>query len=110
VPVRRLAYTAAQWIERWCGHIGSPADTAEAWTRPENNDPNVYRAARIADRALSLGLPVRRTVAEQMAVSTRTVDRLLKRAKAEGWLSDEPLPKRPQPQQRDNTTDQETDR
>lgn len=111
VPVRRLAYTAAQWIERSGGLVGSPDDTAETVTQPENHDPKVYRAAQIADRALSLGQPVRPTVAAELNVSTRTVDRLLKRAKAEGWLSDDPLPKRPQPQQRDTTTtDQETDR
>lgn len=110
VPVRRLAYTAAQWIQRWGGLIGSPDDTAETRTQPENHDPKVYRAAQIADRAVSLGQPVRPTVAAELNVSTRTVDRLLKRAKAEGWLSDDPLPKRPQPQQRDTTTDQETER
>jgi hypothetical protein len=110
VPVRRLAYTAAQWIERWGGQIGSPDDTVETRTQPENHDPKVYRAAQIAERALSLGQPVRPTVAAALEVSTRTVDRLLKRAKAEGWLSDGPLPKRPQPQQRDTKTSQETDR
>lgn len=110
VPVRRLAYTAAQWIDRHGGLIGDPSDTAEVHTQPENHDPKVYRAAQIAERAMRLGLPVRPTVAAELNVSTRTVDRLLKRAKAEGWLSDDPLPKRPQPQQRDTTTHQETER
>lgn len=110
VPVRRLAYTAAQWIERYGGQVGYVDDTTESRTQPENHDPKVYEAAQAAERALSLGLPVRPTVAAELNVSTRTVDRLLKRAKAEGWFDGQPLPKRPQPQQRDITTDQETDR
>lgn len=110
VPVRRLAYTAAQWIERWGGQVGSPSDTVESRTQPENHDPRIYQAAQIAERALSLGLPVRPTVAAELVVGLRTVDRLLKRAKAEGWFDGQPLPKRPQPQQRDITTDQEADR
>lgn len=109
VPVRRLAYTAAQWIERYGGLVGFVDDTAEARTQPENHDTKVHRAAQVAERALGLGLPVRPTVAAELNVSTRTVDRLLQRAKAEGWFDGQPLPKRPQPQQRD-TTDQETDR
>jgi hypothetical protein len=103
VPVRRLAQTAAQWIQRWGGQIAFVGDTAQTWTRPENSDPNVYRAATIADKALSLGLPVRSTVAAELGVSTRTVDRLLKRAKAQGWFDADSLPKRPQPPQRDTT-------
>jgi hypothetical protein len=110
VPVRRLAYTAAQWIVRWGGQVSTLADTSEVWTQPENNDPRVYKAAQIAEQALSLGQPVRPTVAAQMNVSPRTVDRLLKRARDEGWFDGQPLPKRPQPQQRDTKTSQETDR
>ncbi|WP_133057323.1 hypothetical protein [Mycolicibacterium iranicum] len=104
VPVRRLAVTAAQWIERLGGQIGYVDDTAEVQTQPENHDPRVYRAAQIAERALALGQAVRPTVAAELHVSTKTVDRLLKRAKAEGWFDAEPLPKRPPPQQRDTTT------
>lgn len=110
IPVRRLAYTAAQWIERYGGQVSYLDDTAESRTQPENHDTKVYRAARIAERALRLGQPVRPTVAAELNVSTKTVDRLLKRAEAEGWWDGQPLPKRPQPQQRDTTTDQETDR
>ncbi|WP_111510619.1 hypothetical protein [Mycobacterium kyogaense] len=101
--VRRLAVTAAQWIERLGGQIGYPDDTAEVHTQPENHDPRVYQAAHIAERALALGQPVRPTVAAELHVSTKTVDRLLKRAKAEGWFDGEPLPKRPPPRHRDTT-------
>jgi hypothetical protein len=102
VPVRRLAYTAAQWIERCGGLIGFVDDLAETHRQPENPAPKVYEAAQIAEKAIALGLPVRPTVAKELHVSKTTVDRLLKRAKAEGWFDDRPLPKRPPPQQRDN--------
>ena len=110
VPVRRLAYTAAQWIERHGGLVGFLDDTSELQKRPENHDPRVQQAARIAEHALTLGLPVRPTVAEELRVGLRTVDRLLKRAKTAGLLSDDPLPKRPQPKQRDTKTSRETSR
>ncbi len=104
VPVRRLAYAAAQWIERAGGVFSLPSDTTETYRQPENHDDRVYLAAREAERALALGMPVRQTVAEQLNISTRTADRLLARARAEGFMSDEPLPKRPQPRPRDTTT------
>ncbi|BCP04600.1 helix-turn-helix domain-containing protein [Mycobacterium paraintracellulare] len=95
VPVRRLAVTAAQWIERCGGQVGFVDDVAETFTRPDEQAPPVYRAAQIAERALALGLPVRPTVADELNVSASTVDRLLRRAKAEGWFDGQPLPKRP---------------
>lgn len=95
VPVRRLAVTAAQWIERLGGLVGDVSDTAETFTRPDEQPPPVYRAAQIAERALALGLPVRPTIAAELNVSLSTVDRLLRRAKAEGWFEGQPLPKRP---------------
>lgn len=110
VPVRRLAYTAAQWIARLGGLVYSVGDTAEMDLQPDVPAPPVYQAAKIAEEALALGLPVRPTVAKRLTVSKTTVDRLLKRAKAEGWFDDQPLPKRPQPPQRDIATSQENDR
>ena len=100
IPVRRLAYTAAQWTDRLAGLFPSMEDTSETWVRPENTDPKIYRAAQIAKEALHSGMPVRPTVAAELNVSTRTVDRLLAKARAEGWIEDQPLPKRPQPKQR----------
>lgn len=109
VPVRRLAHTAAQWIDRR-GLLWAEAQDLypEVFTQPENNDSRVRTAARIADKAIALGLMVRPTVAAELNVSVRTVDRLLKRARVEGWLDDEPLPKRPPPQQRDDTAETDT--
>ena len=74
-------------------------------TPPSAKKPvsRVHQAAMLAERALALGQPVRPTVAAELNVSKTTVDRLLKRAKAEGLFEDRPLPKRPPPQQRDTT-------
>ena len=110
VPVRRLAHSAAQWIERWGGHIADVGDMAETHRQPETPVPKVYAAAQHADKALALGLPVRQYVADQLIVSKTTVDRLLKRARTEGWMDDQPLPKRPQPPQRDTKTNKEAPR
>jgi hypothetical protein len=109
VPTRRLAYSASQWIARGGGLIALPDDVAQTYSRPDEaaDDtaaPKAYRAARIADRALALGLAVRQTVATELEVSKTTVDRLLRRARAEGWFDDAPLPKRPQPPQHDRIT------
>lgn len=100
IPVRRLAYTAAQWIDKLAGLMPSWDDTTETRLRPESADPKVYLAAQVAKQALSSGMAVRPTVAAELNVSTRTVDRLLAKAKVEGWFEDHPLPKRPQPKQR----------
>ncbi|MGW0037488.1 hypothetical protein [Gordonia sp. NPDC003376] len=101
VPARRLAYSAAQWIDRLGGRLAYPADTTEIHARPDDADPRVWDAARAAARALSLGLPVRQSVADELSVSTRTADRLLAKAKAEGFLDTADLPRRPQPRQKD---------
>lgn len=93
IPVRRLAASAAQWIEQYGGQVWPVGDVTETFRRPENPSPQVWDAAQHANKALALGLPVRPYVAEQLIVSKSTVDRLLKRAKAEGWFEDQPLPK-----------------
>lgn len=100
VPVRRLAYTTAQWIEQCAGLVSFVDSMGEVQGRPEEADPKVYLAALLAEQALSLGIPVRPFVAAELSVSTRTVDRLLDKARAEKWFDDGPLPKRPQPKQR----------
>ncbi|WP_035760329.1 hypothetical protein [Gordonia amicalis] len=101
IPARRLAYSAVQWLARAGGAFAFPGDQAETHTRPDDADPRVWDAAQIADRALALGLPVRQTVADELTISTRTADRLLAKAKAEGFIDAADLPKRPQPRQKD---------
>jgi hypothetical protein len=111
VPVRRLANTAAQSMER----LGQISFGRKQWSYVDDRlatfshiqrEPltaGVIQAVMAAERALALGMPVRPTVAAKLGVSKTTVDRLLKRAKAEGLIEDRPLPKRPPPQQRDTT-------
>jgi hypothetical protein len=89
--------SAAQWIERWGGQVAFVGDVAETHSQPDNPAPKVYEAAHHANKALALGLSVRPHVAKQLNVSKTTVDRLLKRAKAEGCFDDAPLPKKPRP-------------
>ncbi|MDL9948770.1 hypothetical protein QSJ19_24925 [Gordonia sp. ABSL11-1] len=101
IPARRLAYSAAQWIARRGGEFAQPDDQAETYTRPDDADPRVWDAAQTARRALALGLPVRQTVADELSTSTRTADRLLAKAKAEGFINATDLPRRPQPRQKD---------
>lgn len=93
VPVRRLAASAAQWIEQCGGQVWQVGDVIETFSQPENPAPKVWDAAQHANQALALGLPVRPYVAKKLGYSKTTVDRLLKRAKVEGWVDDQPLPK-----------------
>lgn len=112
IPARRLAYTAAQHLDprrrptlagrRWRHVDPNHVETFAAHTAAPF-DARVVLAAALAEHAQTLGLPIRATVAEELGVSKRTADRLLKRAKAEGLLEDRPLPRRPPPRQRDTT-------
>lgn len=102
--VRRLAATAVQWHHRIGGLIAAPGDTAKTHTRPEMGaDDQLHTVARLVHEARELGLPVRKTVKEQMHLSFGTLDRLIRRAKDEGLLDDESLPKAPPPRQRDTS-------
>ncbi len=105
IPVRRLAYSAAGWIDRAGGQIAFPGDYSETRTRPEiaaasPNDRLSELAWRI-ESAIMSGEPVRPTVAREMHVSTSTLDRMIAKARAEGLLDGVELPRRPSPQQRD---------
>lgn len=100
--VRRLAATAVQWHHRIGGLIWAPGDTTQTFIRPEvGADDQLSAVARLVQEARDLGLPVRKTVREQMHLSFGTLDRLIRRAKDEGLLDDESLPKAPPPRQRD---------
>jgi hypothetical protein len=105
IPVRRLAYSAAGWIDRAGGQIAFPGDYSETHTRPEiaatsPNDRLSELPWRI-ESAIMSGEPVRPTVAREMHVSTSTLDRMIAKARAEGLLDGIELPRRPSPQQRD---------
>ncbi len=106
VPVRRLAHSAAQWMERAGGAFALPGDYEETHRRPENADPRLYEVGWRVEAAIMNGEPVRRTVAQQMNVSLATLDRLIAKAKAAGFLDGADLPRRPPPRQRDTTTEE----
>jgi len=102
VPARMLAYTAAQHLDRLRSARPGAAPACMQFAEDKESPPTGARMVALAERAQSLGLPVRPTVAAQLGVSKTTVDRQLKKAKAQGLIG--PLPKRPSPKQRDTTT------
>lgn len=101
VPVRRLAYSAAGWIERSGGQVGKPGDYSETFTRPELSNSRLAELPWRIEQAIMNGEPVRPTVAADLNISTATLDRLIAKAKAEGLLDGIEIPRRPSPRQRD---------
>ncbi|MFZ2528747.1 MAG: hypothetical protein WAX14_14025 [Rhodococcus sp. (in: high G+C Gram-positive bacteria)] len=103
IPARRLAYTAMQTAARELCDLGVEAvgHTLDESARPDDADPRVWEVSQRALIAVSNGLPVRATVAEEMHLTKATVDRLIKKAKDAGYLDAADLPKRPQPRQKD---------
>ena len=101
VPARRLAYSARQWIARAGNAFASPDDYRETFTQPENADPKLTELHWRIEQAVMNGLPVRATVAAQMKVSKRTLDRMIAKARAEGLMEGVEIPRRPSPRQRD---------
>lgn len=104
IPVRRLAYSARQWIMSAGGKFGTPGDYSETRTRPEiaASAPN-NRLGELhwrIEQAIMDGLPVRKTLAHDLSVSTATLDRMISKAKAEGLLEGVEIPRRPQPRLR----------
>lgn len=105
IPARRLAYTAVQTAARELCDLGVEAVgyALDESARPDDADPRVWEVSQRALIAVSNGLPVRATVAEEMHLTKATVDRLIKKAKDAGYLDAADLPKRPQPRQKDAT-------
>lgn len=105
IPVRRLAYSAAAWIDRAGGQVAYPGDYSETATRPEVATASPWdRLGELhwrIEAAVMDGRAVRPTVAADMGVSTATLDRMIAKAKAEGLLDGVEIPRRPGPRQRD---------
>lgn len=101
VPARRLAYSARQWIDRAGGQVMFPGDYRETRTRPESADPRLSELGWRIEQAVMNGEPVRATVAKQLGVSTATLGRMIRKARAENLLEGVEIPQRPQPRQRD---------
>ncbi len=101
VPLRRLAYSAHRFIATGGGLVGSPGDYREMHTRPDVADPRLGELHWRIEQAIRDGLPVRPTVAADLGISTKTLDRLIAKAKAENLLEGVELSRRPPPRQRD---------
>lgn len=107
VPVRRLAYSAADWHYRLGGLLAFPGDAPTAQSRPEASadvPERVARAAEIAQEAMATGRSVRTAIASELNISKPTASRLIRAAKDAGLLDEADLPKQPGPRQRDLTT------
>ncbi|NVN51686.1 hypothetical protein [Mycolicibacterium hippocampi] len=101
VPARRLAYSARQWIARAGGTFAMPDDYRRDSAQPENADPRLTELHWRIEQAVMEGLPVRETIAQDLHVGKRTVDRMIAKARALGLLDGVEIPKRPSPRQRD---------
>ncbi|MGP4054129.1 hypothetical protein ACTWP6_04785 [Mycobacterium sp. 4D054] len=104
VPARRLAYSARQWISRGGGAFAMPDDQHDTFTQPDNADDRLVKLPDLIENAIMDGLPVRPTVAAQLGVGKRTLDRMISKARAEGLLDGIEIPRRPSPKQRDELT------
>lgn len=104
VPARRLAYSARQWISRGGGAFAMPDDQRDTFTQPDNADDRLVKLPDLIENAIMDGLPVRPTVAAQLGVAKRTLDRMISKARAEGLLDGIEIPRRPSPKQRDTLT------
>jgi hypothetical protein len=104
VSVGRLAYAAMQWLTSAGGQFAQPGDSAETYAKPEKaesirrqrkaDDALLTDVAAHAAHAVAHGLRVQDHVAEQMNASTATAARWMRKAKAEGFMPDTPLPRR----------------
>jgi hypothetical protein len=105
IPLRRIALSAHNWLRRFGGAIAEPGDHDLARRRPDDRDAISGRLHELVwrvEQAIASGLPVRKTVAAEMQLSTATIDRLIAKAKAGGLMDDIEIPKRPGPRQRDD--------
>ncbi|WP_336671107.1 hypothetical protein [Tsukamurella sp. USMM236] len=108
IPLRRLAATAARRAirELHAAGIDTGRETRkEVERRPETADDRAFLIAQLVHAAQEQGRTVRRYVQDQTGYSPATIDRLIRRAKDERWLDDHDLLSRPQPRQRDHTTE-----
>lgn len=102
IPLRRIALSAHNWLRRFGGAVGFPGDHDLQRRRPDDPDgERLYTLVTLIEQAILSGLPVRKTVAAQMGVSTATIDRLIARAKDLHLMDGIEIPKRPGPRQRD---------
>ncbi|MGW5438596.1 hypothetical protein [Nocardia asteroides] len=110
VNVRRLAHAAIQFLTSAGGQFVAPGDTPESYAKPER--AAAIRRRRKADDALladvaghvqdaldaiaagDTTIQILEFVADRIGKSTATAGRLIRQAKAEGFLPDKQLPRR----------------
>jgi len=104
---RRLAHSARQWIERRRYPFDNPDDYVDPRhagkpdPRPEDVDPRLSQLHWRIEMAIMNGDPIRKTIAKQYDVSTRTLDRMIAKARAIGLLDGVEIPRRPSPKYRE---------
>jgi hypothetical protein len=102
VPLRRLALSAWNWLQRFGGTVRFPGDHAGKLARPDDPDADrLTTMVQLIESAILSGLPVRKTVAAQMQFGTATIDRMIRKARGAGLMDGIEIPRRPGPKQRD---------
>ncbi len=107
IPSRRLAHAAAQFATMMDGKMATPsmARDPEANSRPGDRtargkltDAHYEEVAERVRAAVLGGFPVRQTVAAQMHTSIQTLDRWIRKSKDLGFLEEDELPRRKNPE------------
>ncbi|MFD6677650.1 hypothetical protein ACFWDA_25235 [Rhodococcus zopfii] len=104
VPARRLAYAAAEYAARHDGTFALPLDTDATDRRPDEptsrgrlDDAHYHDVAERVRAAVTIGAPVRETVAAAMHTTIPTLDRWIRTAKNLGYLGEHDIPRRKRP-------------
>ncbi|MCZ4536348.1 hypothetical protein O4159_12895 [Gordonia terrae] len=107
IPSRRLAHAAAQFATMMDNQMATPsmARDPETYSRPGERtargkltDAHYEEVAERVRAAVLGGFPVRQTVAAEMNTSIQTLDRWIRRAKDLGYLDEDELPRRKNPE------------
>lgn len=110
VNLRRLIFAALQWLTSAGGQFAQPGDTAESFTKPEKAADIRRRrtddysrltdvAAHVEDAldAIKAGdkeIRIQKFVADRLGVGPAQAQRLIRKAKDQGFLADKQLPRR----------------
>lgn len=107
IPSRRLAHAAAQYAATLDRQMATPSmlRDSETMTRPGERtargklpDAHYQEVAQRVRAAVLGGFPVRATVAADMNTSVQTLDRWIRKAKDLGYLDEDELPRRKNPE------------
>lgn len=102
IPTQRLAVAAARWLDQAGGLFAGPGEfDPEYSTRPEIatrrrqrlNDELLRQVADTVRHAVAAGHPVREWSAAQLNTSPGTLDRWIRAAKDQDFLSEDEVPR-----------------